>query len=83
MFLSILQLQEWAGVGQIYFSKVSHSKELSLDMKGPYIFLVQSCQPEGYSNGVIIQLTFLVQLFGAFRHGRGSSLPFSAPGLAG
>lgn len=83
MFLSTLQLQDWADVGQIYFSEVSHGKELSLDIKGLCIFLVQSCQPEGYSNGVIIKLIFFAHLFGAFRNDYHSSLSFRTPNLAG
>ena len=38
MFLSTLQLQEWAGVGLIYFSKVSQGKELFVDIKEIHTF---------------------------------------------
>lgn len=67
MLLSGTQLQEGAGVGQIYFSTASQGNDWSLDIKELYIFLGQRCQPE--ENGAITQLTFLAHLFGAFRNG--------------
>lgn len=70
-----MRLQEWAGVGQIYFRKVSQGKELSLDMK-------ELCTSSWYK--VVSQREMGMEPpFGAFRSDHGSSLPLRAPGLAG